>query len=379
MTTPYLLNISPIKFYSSIDAYQDISFSIKDDGSDLKSNTIMVYVDKDLAFDGSTETFNSPYNGALSSFSAISDGYSIVIDNTSPFSNVIPVSVHANDGSNALDAYWGYIVESKVHTAYFSDGYGLKKIGSNQLAGESQSVVKTVFSSTTLPHIPENNIISLHGNNIDGYSIVALALDGYNGLFVSKDESDIEHYRDGYRMDKPQLIDKGILYVINKDNNTVEAFYGANTRTGSREPDFVYSSSSTPSITSGEILSLYAAKNSSSKYSLGTRLYVGTAQGATRIETYDKQTNGYCDGYDSQGISYKYGIAGSGLQYEVLGGSVSRVVAISSNEDNDIMFVATADSGLSQVNLTSNQLIYFMTQSNLLPSNSVRDILGKIN
>jgi len=379
MTTPYLSNISPVKFYSSIDSYQDISFSIKDDGSDLKSNTIMIYVDKDLAFDGSTETFNSPYDGVLSSFSPVSDGYEFVIDNTSPFSNVISVSVHASDGSNTLDAYWGYIVESKVHAAYFSDGYGLKKIGSHQLAGESQSVVKTVFSNTTLPHIPENNIISIHGNDIDGYSVLSLALDGYNGLFVAKDESDIEHYRDGYRMDKPQLIDKGILYVINKDNNTVEAFYGANTRTGSREPDFVYSSSSTPSITAGEILSLYAVNNSSSKYSLGTRLYVGTAQGATRIETYDKQTDGYCDGYDSQGISYKYGISGSGLQYEALGGSNSQVVAISSNEDNNIMFVATSDSGLSQINTNTNQLIYFMTQSNLLPSDSVHDILGKLD
>ena len=379
MTTPYLSNISPVKFYSSIDAYQRISFDIQDDGSDLKSNSIMVYVNKDLAFDGTTETFNSPYDGALSSFTPISDGYQLVIDNTSEYSNVIPVTVHANDGTNALDAYWGYIVENKVHTAYFSDGYGLKKIGSNELAGESQSVVKTVFSNATFPHIPENNITSIHGNTIDGYSLLAVVLDGYNGLYVSKNEALVEHYRDGYQMDKPQFVNKGILYVINKDNNTIEAFYGANTRPGSREPDFVYSSSSTPSIVSGEILALYAVNNSSSKYSLGTRLYVGTTQGATRIETYDKQTNGLSDGYDSQGISYHYGIVGSGLQYEAIGGTESRVVAISSNEDNNIMFVATANSGLSQINISSNQLIYFMTQANLLPSNEIRDILGKID
>jgi hypothetical protein len=115
----------------------------------------------------------------------------------------------------------------------------------------------------------------------------------------------------------------------------------------------------------------------------GSRLYVGCLDGFTKIEAYDQGTDGYCDGYDGYGRAYTYGIVGSPTNYPILGGTVSAVAAINSEEEDGILFVATNDGtevggGLSQISISRNIRLLFMTkESGQLPSNVIKDISNK--
>ena len=133
----------------------------------------------------------------------------------------------------------------------------------------------------------------------------------------------------------------------------------------------------------GTILELYIVDDASIKYSGGTRLYVGTTLGMTRIEAYDKESSpGYSAGLDNLGLSVNYGIVGSGARYEILGGTLPAVSKISSDATENIVFVITSDGvgngGLTQISLSGNKKLIYMTAENgLLPSNDLRDVFGK--
>jgi hypothetical protein len=173
----------------------------------------------------------------------------------------------------------------------------------------------------------------------------------------------------------------GTLYVINKTLNRLEVYYGADFRHPDQQPDFHYDSASTPPLLAGDLISLHVAEGRSTVFAGGSRLYVGCSNGLTRIEAYDAESpDGYSVGLDGYGLSYTYGISGSLTDFPVLGGTVPDVVAIGSDEPTGIVFVATNDGteiggGLSQVSLSRNALILFMTrEGGFLPSNVVRDI-----
>jgi hypothetical protein len=275
---------------------------------------------------------------------------------------------------------------------YFSDGYGLKTIDIEDLVGESQDIISTALSETTIPKIPSNKIIFISGNEISGNNYLSLSYDGYGpgdayGASIIKNEIQVTNYLDGYdgycHTACAHITDKGVLYLINRTLNRIEAYYGAHKRNGKRYADYIYNSSSTPSILPGEILTLHVVSNASLRMSGGARLYVGTTTGVTRIETYDKQTvDGYSDHLDTNGISITYGISGSYTQYPVLGGTISRVTKISSDDEKSIFFVVANDGsgngGITQVSLSGNRrLIYMTKETGFLPSNDVRDIFGK--
>jgi hypothetical protein len=151
-------------------------------------------------------------------------------------------------------------------------------------------------------------------------------------------------------------------------------------------PDFTYDSSTgTPArirLLDGYLTTLHVAEGVSTVLGGGSRLYVGCSNGLTKVEAYDRGTDGYCDGYDGYGRSYTYGIVGSSTDYPIFGGTVPNVTAIDSDEVFGVLFVATNDGteiggGLSQISISRNLLLMFMTkESGHLPSNIIRDIKG---
>lgn len=273
-----------------------------------------------------------------------------------------------------------------TNTLYFSNNLGIKKINISNLVGESQSVASILLSKTTTPSIPDNYISSLFSQEIGGdiYLIFPCCglFDGY-GCFVFKNETSLNQFKDGYNIFQPQMNNRGILYYINQDENRIEVYYGAHFCSGLRIPDFVYSSTSTPSLLDGDILCLHVVSDVSTEMSTGTRLYVGTTLGMTIVNTYDAESSdGYSAGLDNRGKSMTYSIVDGYGTKEIIGGDVPEVVAISSRESSQVVFVATSDGygngGLTQISIINNKKIVFMSEENgLIPSNVVRNIFGE--
>ncbi|MFA5048776.1 MAG: hypothetical protein WC516_07155 [Patescibacteria group bacterium] len=392
-----------------------ISFDITDPNNTLDISLLDAYIEGIDAYHG-TIGFIAPFNGSLSSIQYIPNGsswgfnlYRIIIDKTNDYSDKVTIEVKY---SNIINENWSIFTKMSVpyisnfNTVYFSNLEGIKKVEIANLVGESQSIAQIILSTNTIPPIPDNNINSMTAEIIDGYLYLIFSLKNkiltdlnwgefrwgetwgedyiYRGCFTVKNEVELLQFSDGYKIYNAAINDRGILYLINKNTNKIEVYYGADTRSGKdRDPDFIYSTTSIPSIFPGEILCLYITNNSSSELANGTRLYIGTSLGITRIDACDVENpDGYCSGLDYLGKSTTYSIVGGGATYEILGGTSPRVVSVSSNERKTIMFVATDDgygeAGLSQILLTDNKRMIFMTKENgLIPSNIIRDISGK--
>ena len=324
-----------------------------------------------------------------------------------------------------------------LNKVYFCDGYGLKAIEIGDLVGESQSEVSLLLSMDTTPSLPSNGMSCISGSQIGGNDFLVLSMEGFGqeapnviglnliwgdglvgdwafamlgqmiwgqaiigsnlenggGIAIVKNETEsVNVYAQETLSMRAQMNERGILYAINKTENCIEVYYGAHFRDGTtRVPDFIYNETSVPPIMPGVIFDLFVA-NSASVRSFedpegavinGTRIFVGTAEGMTRIDTWDQEgAAGYCGGMDTYGIATNYGIVGSGAQFELLGGTVSSVTRIACDQNNIMLFVATFDGvsagGISQINLLRNRRMMFMSkETNFLPSNDVRDIFGK--
>jgi hypothetical protein len=389
---PFIENKNPAAGASGVAVDTLITFDITDAETFVRVSGMDAYVNGLDAYRGSVG-FVPPFNGSSSSITFLpggsSDGYDayrVVIDSTSDYvaGTMTTVRCRADDyGWNELDEAWTF---GDLNTLYFSDGYGLKAIGIGNLVGEGQDVVRVVLDETSSPSIPSNSVTDVFGNFVRDNLHLVLSFDGYKsptegyGAIIATDETDLDIYLDGYRTKAGQMNDNGVLYIINKSLNRVEVYYGADFRSGTRSPDFVYSSSSTPSIFGGEILSLHVSSGESLVYSSGTRIYVGTSLGMTRIETYDQESSdGYSASMDSNGTAFTYGIQGSGATFEVVGGTIPRVTDIGSNDESSMILVVTNDGysgGVTQISLEGNDQVIFMDDSNLLPSGDIRKIFG---
>jgi hypothetical protein len=385
---PYLANQSPAANSSGNSATVSISLDILDENGDLFQNSIQVLVEGSVAYDGESDTFSSPFDGTSSAITTTTvsgdDGYNIVLDPTSNMSDLVVVQVSASDGyGNSMVDSWSFLITSPtLNFLYYSDGYGTKRIKVKELAGESQGGALTFLSEDLGPALPSNSVSTIRGHVIDDvmFTVVSM-LDSYGVMITKNEVNNPLYYMTSSDAYGAQLTDDGVMYAINSTLNRVEVYYGADTRAGeSRSPDFWFNTSSTPSITGGTILDLHVVSGQSDIKTGSTRLYIGTTDGMTRIDTYEEESSdGFSAGSDSNGISYKYGISGSGEQYESIGGTVSRVVAVHSDEENGVIFVATddgsGDGGITQISLSGNQRIFFMTQQGgFLPSNDVRDV-----
>jgi len=302
-----------------------------------------------------------------------------------------------------------------MNTLYYSDAYGIFKINIEDAVGESQTVSQRLFHTGSVPSIPDNRVTHLMSKHIDGYDFLIAsmglnALRGYDtweeipwgvlpwglwywgglaggfGVEVIKDEIDINTYADGYLCEKASITDNGILYLINRTFNRIEAYYGADFRDGYlRSPDYIYDGYSTPPLfadgyDTGIIKTIHVVSGESEALTGGTRIYVGQSIGMTIIDAFDQEvSDGYSAGLDSSGTSTFCSIIGGGAPNECIGGSVKNISDISTDEENGIIFVATSDGygngGLTQISIGGNRAIIFMTEeSGFIPSNEIRDI-----
>jgi hypothetical protein len=333
------------------------------------------------------------------------DGFRIVLDHLSLFrSEFINVQIRLTDGYNSEPAAgWSFRVgNGPVSDFYFSDGYGIRRAHVRQLVGELKLygnpdidgyAVPVILSTGVVPGWPSDSIRSLSGANVDGYLFLLSSTE--KGVAITAGETgNLRVYArpdpmaDGYDSQDAHMTVQGTLYLINRTLNRLEVYYGADKRSPSRPPDFWYNASSTPPLLDGYLSTLHVVDGASTLFSEGSRLYVGcsrypngTGGGLTKIEAYDKQTDGYSDGLDGYGRSYTYGILGSLTNFPILGGSIPDVVAVSSDEGHGVMFVATNDGtetggGLSQISISGNVRLLFMTrESGHLPSNIIKDII----
>lgn len=393
---PFIESYSPVPGAIDIFPNTSISFDIVDRGSGVQASTLDAYVNGADAYDG-VSGFIFPYNGPSSSFSFVPggsiegyDAYQVVIDNLALYSegSIVTTRVTGDDNyGGSMDESWSFTIITSpvtfpVNKLYFSDGYGFKGIEQSDLVAESQTQVSTLLS---FPTIKSNEIQYIHGNYIDGYLWLALSYDGYNdgyGAEVVKSEVGVISYADGYSADKAQITGNGIMYLINQTHNRVEVYYGIHKQLGRDTPDFIYSTTSTPAIFPGQILCLKVIEGASLRYSGGSRLFIGTSQGMTRIEAYDQESpDGYGAGMDGYGLAIDYGIVGSGATNEVIGGTAPQVVAVTFNEELSIILVATNDGsnngGITQIALSGNtQVVFLNTINGFLPTNDVIDISG---
>lgn len=410
-----IVNINPVEGGTLLqDNY--ISFDVIDIYNSLKTNSLAIFVDGSKIYDGYSGIFSTPYISADSYADYICvdgyDGYHFVLDNVGLYKPTTKVRVIAQDSYGYLIDYnWTYSSSTYLNRLYYSDEYGVYKIDLEDLVGESQSVAERFLSTSTDPALPYNRVRYISGNQIDGYSLLILSINAVNSSFhhdwgdkwgsfiwsslhiadgygvkVVSQENSINSFSDGYFCDRAQINNRGVLYLINKTNNSVEVYYGANTRSGTgRTPDFVYDAYSNPPLftqngTTGDLLSLYVVNNGSDVLSNGTRLYVGQSIGMTIINAYDQEiSSGYSANLESNGTSFSYGIAGSGATYEIIGGTVEEVVDISSHEESNILFVVTNDGlghgGLTQILLSGNRQIAFMDEaSGFTPSDDIRSV-----
>lgn len=388
--TIYFLNKDPLPDATMISEDTDISFDVTST-IPLNKSSLKIYVDGSMIFNGSVFLESFVTSELTDVNVGGNDGYNIILHNGVKYDNFVDVSIEVEDmSSNSNSTVWSFLIDEEINTLYFSDGYGAKKINVSNLVGESQFVVKTFLSTDTIVNIPHNSISSMYGNKLeDGYFYLAMSYDdfvypdGY-GIVVAKNEYVLDTYSDGYACFKGQITDDGKLYLINKDKNRIEVYYGLSEFFGVvRAPDFIYSSTSTPAIMAGEILSLHVVSGVSTKYYGGTRLYVGTENGLNRIECYDKKNpDGTPFGTDHLGISYSYTISSGSGTYKSIGGTIPRVTSISSDEENNVFMVVTqdvlGDGGVTQISLSTNRKIVFMNYAGgFVPSNTIRDIWGK--
>lgn len=394
---PFIDNEDPARNATGVSQSALISFDVLDPEGEMGSDTLNVYVEGNLAYGGGV--FISPYDGASSYVSAISapggDGYHVVVDKTSALDAIVPVRATATDPTGgSVDDSWGFTtLFQDINVIYYSDGYGIKKIYISNIAGESQSQAVTILD---YPVIPSNDVSSLFGNFISNNSYLVACYDDYGGVVdaygmaddaygvsVIRNEAGVTQYLDGYTTNDGSITDKGILYVVNRNLNRVEVYYGAHFRDDNdREPDFIYNATSSPALFPGEILCLHVEDAQSVRLSGGARLFVGTSLGMTRVDTYDQQTvDGYSDGYDGYGLATTFGIIGSGAQFESIGGTIPRVTAASTDELSTIFVVTNdglGDGGLTQIAMSGYRRLAFLTQATgFIPSNDIRDVFGK--
>lgn len=367
-----------------------------------------IYVEGALAFRGADPfPFHGQFVEPLSAVTPIAGGYRVTLDRVEASrAEFLNVQVRHVDGyASAPVAGWSFRAGADpINDFYLADGYrdaygqlnpepGVRRLHVRQLVGEWKPVedsddntsMPVILSNAVTPGWPSDIVHSLSSQIIDGYMFLVASTD--NGVAVTRNETaGLQVYSDGYDSYGGHMTAQGTLYLINKTLNRIDVYYGADTRPGGRAPDFTYDSTIvTPArvrLLDGYLTVLHVAEGVSTILAGGSRLYVGCSAGLTKVEAYDKGTDGYSDGYDGYGNSYTYGIAGSGTDFPIFGGTVPNVAAVDSDETVGVLFVATNNGtetggGLTQVSISRNLSLLFMTkESGYLPSNVIRDIAG---
>jgi hypothetical protein len=194
--TPYLDNRVPAPSAYPVDPEALIRLDIIDNDTNLLDDTIEIYVNGSLAYDGYADSILSPYNGIDSYTSNISLGKHVTLDYTGNFDSYEQITVRAvaqDDLGNVLDTTYSF------------------------RADDSESVLFTnIAPGESLTDVDKDAVISVDlydkGIGVDPYSVDAyvegqLAFEGstqtfhypYNGPQSEIVYTPVDGY-DGYRL-----------------------------------------------------------------------------------------------------------------------------------------------------------------------------------
>lgn len=274
-------------------------------------------------------------------------------------------------GVNALTSDEDYVYMGS-NDGYNEDAYGVTKLAFVDAGGNSTDLISDAFS---VPRILSNDVNDLTRVKYgEGPNIIAVATTAGATVFV---DGYGVHYSAGNNISAVALDPVGtILYVGNNTLGQVEVYYGINTNTVSNPvPGAVYSTTTSPELSNATINQIAIAESESIMDSGSNSIYVATDFGLTRIDTDESEPGASEPG----GISFTYGTAGSGMNYEILGGTVNRVKAVDVNIQRLQAFVMTDDNthdgGITTINTYSNTYSSFLSKKNgELVSNQLRDL-----
>lgn len=99
LAPPYLTNQDPAPSAGNVSRYTNLLLDLLDDYTGVDLSTVRIWVGGVLAYRGDTDTFLAPFDGSLSSRTAITKGHRFVIDNTGVYSEytLVLVEVYAYD------------------------------------------------------------------------------------------------------------------------------------------------------------------------------------------------------------------------------------------------------------------------------------------
>lgn len=122
MAFPEVINKSPLENEKGIGGDALVSFDIYDADDDLVVDSLLVYINGDLAFSG-PDVFHSPYNGPLSLITVKeiggTEGYNVVVNYTGEYiSNTnISIRVYVEDAiGNITDDTWYFDTGNRIIT-----------------------------------------------------------------------------------------------------------------------------------------------------------------------------------------------------------------------------------------------------------------------
>lgn len=114
LTGPYLANRDPAPLETGVDKDKIISLDVLDDESEIALATVAIYVETNLAYLGSTDSFQAPYDGGGSARTPVALGHNFTIDKTASYGSLESISVRvvAEDiWGNPLDQTYSFTIE----------------------------------------------------------------------------------------------------------------------------------------------------------------------------------------------------------------------------------------------------------------------------
>ena len=270
-----------------------------------------------------------------------------------------------------IDAYGVSSITANTDTIYFgrADGYGVSKLALADVSKDSTEKANALLNVASVPAILDDSVNDLFA--ADDLLVVGTEA----GATVVVGEISGTHYSSGNNIVSVQLDDAGsTLYLANDTLGRVEVYYGVDTNTTDKTtPDAYYDVTTSPEIIDANINQIKVTSGTSIIDSGSNTIYVATDDGLSKIETDESSPGVSEDG----GISFSYGIDGSGAIYEVLGGGVNKVIAVDVNLEQRQVFVATELAGLTTINIDSNARFSFSSAPDPLISNDIRDVTFK--
>lgn len=288
---------------------------------------------------------------------------------------------HINEGF-VLDGYGIKAITAIDGYIYFDmlDGYvdashaTVYKLSFENLDSNSTQKVEAAFG---YPDIQLAKINDLHSAYCGATQVIAIATDaGASIIFGTK----ILNCSNGNVIGSIFVDDGGTkVYVVNNTAGQIEVYYDIDIApSGTIYAGTIYNTTTSPRVSSDIIKQIKVTYNTSEIDGESNTIYIATSNFVTKIET-DESIPGASE---SNGVSYTYGIYGSGASYEILGGQTNEVIAIDINIKQLQVFVLTNNSegegGLTIINLPSNaRFSYSCYENGTLISTRLRDVVAK--